>query len=241
MILYLSYLFTKHFEYIFISCLLEMSAISSYFVHIIILTTSIILYLFLGSFIASFTYPLSHDYVSTPHPTSPHSPPEAATISSKLIETYKKEGTIVLRNLVPDNIIKLLQSGVRDIDRNKTLHCSMAYFNGPPILHRYTTLCQWPERIHDHFRDALYHSPLSHAASQLMDHSAVRVMNTIVMGSDPHNTIPKLRGEEWKFLFYFEYCFAEMAFRLWNLHRTWRLYKWTDYVAPSDGNLQTRL
>ena len=58
---------------------------------------------------------------------------------------------------------------------------------------RYSTLCQWPERIHDHFRDALYHSPLAHAASQLMDGADVRVMNTIVMGSAPHNTIPKVR------------------------------------------------
>ena len=119
-----------------ISCLVEMSGTSAYIVHIIILTTSIIFYLLFGSFISIFAYPPSHDYVSTSHPPSPHSPPKATNISSHLIEIYKKEGTVVLRNLVPDTIIKLLQSGVRDIEMNKTLHCSMAYFNGPPILHR---------------------------------------------------------------------------------------------------------
>ena len=58
------------------------------------------------------------------------------------------------------------------------------------MLTRYTTLCQWPERAHDHFRDVLYHSPLAHAASQLMNNAAVRVLNTIVMGSTNDNIIP---------------------------------------------------
>ena len=55
---------------------------------------------------------------------------------------------------------------------------------------RYSTLCQWPERAHDHFRDALLLSPLASAASQLMGGSPVRVLNTIVMGSTEDNTIP---------------------------------------------------
>ena len=45
-------------------------------------------------------------------------------------------GTVILQGIVPEKILNLLQSGVRDIDKNKTLHCNMAYFNGPPILHR---------------------------------------------------------------------------------------------------------
>lgn len=55
---------------------------------------------------------------------------------------------------------------------------------------RYSTLCQWPERAHDHFRDALLLSPLASAASQLMGGAPVRVLNTIVMGSAEDNTIP---------------------------------------------------
>ena len=45
-------------------------------------------------------------------------------------------GVIVLRKLMPKKFLKLLQLGVQDIVKNKTLHCEMAYFNGPPILHR---------------------------------------------------------------------------------------------------------
>ena len=45
-------------------------------------------------------------------------------------------GVIVLRKLLPKKFLKLLQLGVQDIVKNKTLHCEMAYFNGPPILHR---------------------------------------------------------------------------------------------------------
>ena len=43
---------------------------------------------------------------------------------------------MVLRQLVPGPIMRLLQSAVRDLDTNHTLHCAMAYYNGPPILHR---------------------------------------------------------------------------------------------------------
>ena len=57
---------------------------------------------------------------------------------------------------------------------------------------RYTTLCQWPERAHDLFRDALFSSPLVGAASRLMEDHAVRVMNTIVMGSSEETIIPRV-------------------------------------------------
>ena len=58
------------------------------------------------------------------------------------------------------------------------------------VIFRYSTLCQWPERAHDHFRDALYLSPLASAASQLLAGAPVRVLNTIVMGSTQANTSP---------------------------------------------------
>ena len=60
------------------------------------------------------------------------------------------------------------------------------------IMYRYSTLCQWPERAHDLFRDALLSSPLAGVASRLMGDSAVRVLNTIVMGSTNQTIIPKV-------------------------------------------------
>ena len=45
--------------------------------------------------------------------------------------------------------------------------------------------------MHDHFRDALYLSPLAAAASQLLGGAAVRVLNTIVMGSTADTTLPR--------------------------------------------------
>ena len=47
-------------------------------------------------------------------------------------------GVTVLRQVVPRDWVRLLQRGVRDLVMNNTLHCNLAYFNGPPILHRYS-------------------------------------------------------------------------------------------------------
>ena len=62
----------------------------------------------------------------------------------------------------------------------------------PDVPPRYTTLCQWPERGHDLFRDALLSSPLAGVASKLMEDRPVRVMNTIVMGSSEETIIPRV-------------------------------------------------
>ena len=57
----------------------------------------------------------------------------------------------------------------------------------PDVPPRYTTLCQWPERGHDLFRDALLSSPLAGAASKLMEDRPVRVM-----GSSEDTVIPRV-------------------------------------------------
>ena len=31
---------------------------------------------------------------------------------------------------------------------------------------QYPHFCMWPDKVHDHFRDGLYHSPLSYVASR---------------------------------------------------------------------------
>ena len=95
------------------------------------------LFLFIfGGLLISFSYPATHDYVSTPHPKSPHSPPQAYNITQDTLRSYNSQGTVILRDILPRDILSLLQTGVNDIATNDTLHCRMAYFNGPPILHR---------------------------------------------------------------------------------------------------------
>ena len=62
-----------------------------------------------------------------------------STMQAKAMKRFNHfllSGVIVLRKLLPKKFLKLLQLGVKDIVKNKTLHCEMAYFNGPPILHR---------------------------------------------------------------------------------------------------------
>ena len=57
-------------------------------------------------------------------------------MKAKAMNYFLLLGVIVLRKLMPKKFLKLLQLGVQDIVKNKTLHCEMTYFNGPPILHR---------------------------------------------------------------------------------------------------------
>ena len=96
---------------------------------------SVILLLLLP-FLACFTLPLSHDYVLTPHPSSPHSPPAPPPLTEQHLQEFREEGVTVLRDVLPSNLVQLLQRAVKDLVANKTLHCAMAAFNGPPILHR---------------------------------------------------------------------------------------------------------
>ena len=34
------------------------------------------------------------------------------------------------------------------------------------LLWQYPHFCMWPDKVHDHFRDGLYRSPLSYVASR---------------------------------------------------------------------------
>ena len=92
--------------------------------------------LILLPFLACFRLPLSHDYVLTLHPSSPHSPPAPPPLTEQHLQEFREEGVTVLRDVLPSNLVQLLQRAVKDIVANKTLHCAMAAFNGPPILHR---------------------------------------------------------------------------------------------------------
>ena len=104
-------------------------------------------------FFSSFTLPLSHDYVRseiciehfialsrnphrTKHPASPHHPPSDIDISEEQVSAFNQDGFIVVRNVLNSDIIKILNSASKDVRINKTLHCEMSYYNGPPIFHK---------------------------------------------------------------------------------------------------------
>ena len=87
-------------------------------------------------FLSCFRLPLSHDYVVTDHPPSPHSPPPPPLLTEHHLQEFREEGVTVLREVLPSDLVQLLQRAVRDLMVNNTLHCAMAAYNGPPILHR---------------------------------------------------------------------------------------------------------
>ena len=84
----------------------------------------------------SLSYPLAHDYVSTPHPRSPHSPPATNKVTQEVLEQYERDGVVVLKNFLPQEIVDLLKSAVNDVVANNTVNCKMAYFTNAPIFHR---------------------------------------------------------------------------------------------------------
>ena len=62
-------------------------------IHISVLSAAILFYSLFGTFLLSFTLPLSHDYVTTPHPCSPHFPPSAPELSTQIKEAYREQGS----------------------------------------------------------------------------------------------------------------------------------------------------
>ena len=108
---------------------------------LLLLLTSLltVLVFLLSPVLSSLLLSLSHDYVRTAHPPSPHRPPPARVISRDQLEEFRDQGVTVLREALSGDWMRLLQRAVRDIATNDTLHCNMAYFNGPPILHRPNT------------------------------------------------------------------------------------------------------
>ena len=134
----------------------------------LVLLSFAIFFIVFGPFLWCFTFPLSHDYVHTPHPESPFSPPSNVKLTSQQIEKYSEDGLLILRNVMPKDIMDKLTTASSDLVTNQTLHCAMAKYSGPPIFHKYSFFCVWPDMVHDYFRDALLYSPLAHMASQLM-------------------------------------------------------------------------
>ena len=72
----------------------------------------------------------------TEHPPSPHVPPSNLDISENQVKKFKDEGFLVIKNVLSEALLKTLNKASKDIRTNKTLHCEMTYYNGPPIFHK---------------------------------------------------------------------------------------------------------
>ena len=146
--------------------------------------------LLFGPFLWCFTYPLTHDYIRTDHPPSPHKPPSSYKMTREQVRTFRQDGVLILRQVMPPDLMAKLAIASDDIAANRTVHCDMSRYNGPPIFHSYSLLCHQPDFVHDIFRDAVLHSPLSHVASQLMGDSGVRLFNSFSMGVESDKIVP---------------------------------------------------
>ena len=93
--------------------------------------------LLLGPFLLCFLQPPSHAYRSRPPAGhSPHTPPPAPALSPAQLAQYHRDGFLVLRNYLSPDLLALLETGTRDLLANRTLHCDMAKYSGPPIFHQ---------------------------------------------------------------------------------------------------------
>ena len=53
-----------------------------------------------------------------------------------VLARFHRDGFLVLRRVLAPATIATLNSASADLRTNKTLHCQMAYYNGPPIFHK---------------------------------------------------------------------------------------------------------
>lgn len=101
---------------------------------------------------------------STPY----YVPPRSHQLSPAEIAAFRRDGLLVLRNVLPPSLIdKLLVAG-DDLMAVPNRHCEMTKFTSPPIFHGYERYCGRASLVHDYLRDVTYTSPLTHVAAQLL-------------------------------------------------------------------------
>ena len=74
------------------------------------------------------------------HPPSPHIPPSNIHFSEAQLKQFKDDGFLVFKNVLSQALLKTLNKASEDIRTNRTLHCEMTYYNGPPIFHKVSSL-----------------------------------------------------------------------------------------------------
>ena len=81
--------------------------------HLVLLTLAVLF----GPFFWSLTFPLSHE-VSRPPPASPHTPP-SLLLTQHQKETFREEGVLVLRDVMPPHLMEDLGRASDDIVANR--------------------------------------------------------------------------------------------------------------------------
>jgi len=135
-------------------------------------------------------YRLVHEYRSSPHPRSPHVPPRRF-ITGESIRELTENGFVVLRDLFTESLLQKMSVAYDDLAANQTRMCAVSKWAGPPTFGRHDVWCTMPDLVHDYLRDSVYHSPMAHAASQLMSNRSVRLYRMHAMGANTDTTLPE--------------------------------------------------
>ena len=88
-----------------------------------------------GPLLVAFSCPYHTEFPSSPHPASPHRPPEF-TLSEEQLQRWRADGMLVLRGVLPTGLAARMAESGADLFENRTLQCELSKWAGPPIFHR---------------------------------------------------------------------------------------------------------
>ena len=135
-------------------------------------STAAIIVLLCGALVAPIPYnlyalPTHYTEHTSPHPPSPFTPPRY-DLPQNEIDAFRRDGLLVLRNVMPADLVEKLVVAGEDMMETPVRHCEMTKFTSPPIFHGYERYCGRASLVHDYLRDVSYTSPLTHVAAQLI-------------------------------------------------------------------------
>ena len=138
----------------------------------ILASTAAIIALLCGALVAPIVYnlyalPTHYEEHTSPHPASPFAPPRY-DLPQDDVDAFRRDGLLVLRNVMPDDLVEKLVVAGEDMMETPVRHCEMTKFTSPPIFHGYERYCGRASLVHDYLRDVTYTSPLTHVAAQLI-------------------------------------------------------------------------
>jgi len=131
---------------------------------------------------------LVHDYRRSQHPPSPHTPPRR-TLQRDILSKFERDRFVVVRDLFTEAVKQKMNTAYEDLAANQTRGCAVSQWAGSPTFGRYDMYCAMADLVHDYLRDAVYHSPMAHVASQLMSNLPTRLFRAHAMGAKRHTTL----------------------------------------------------
>eukprot|EP00562_Extubocellulus_spinifer_P020648 CAMPEP_0178619004 /NCGR_PEP_ID=MMETSP0698-20121128/4537_1 /TAXON_ID=265572 /ORGANISM="Extubocellulus spinifer, Strain CCMP396" /LENGTH=405 /DNA_ID=CAMNT_0020257919 /DNA_START=206 /DNA_END=1419 /DNA_ORIENTATION=+ len=134
-----------------------------------ITTSSIFFGILITPIVHNLSLPPDYPHRKSEHPSiSPHIPPSTYHLSSDQIQSFRRDGMVILRNVLPPDIAHNMDIAGHDLVRNATRQCEMTRFTGPLLFHGYHRYCGRAQLVHDYLRDVVYKSPLAYVAAQLI-------------------------------------------------------------------------